>query len=128
MQGDHVAAVWSCADPRGSEQCPISIIGVDVAAGAVRWTRPGEQYLGVGGDAAFLALQDGTWTMRNLADGTDIPGQRWDDAEAFHEGCCEEGRHRNVGHVGGTVVVVHDTEVRVWFPKATSHPTVDVRP
>jgi hypothetical protein len=131
VQGHDVAAVWTCGeptDPGAGGRCPISLVGVDVATGTIRWTRPGEQYLGVGGDGAFLALEGDAWTMRRLADGTEIPGQRWADREAFLQGCCDEGRYRNVGRVGGTVVAVYGTDVHVWFPKATSHPTVDVQP
>ena len=53
---------------------------------------------------------------------------REDDHDAFLQGCCGDFDHYRAERFGGTVLVRHETEVRIWFPKDRSHPTVHVQP
>jgi hypothetical protein len=131
VQDGETVVAWTCESVPDEGRCPLGVVGVDLATGRELWHRPGDALLSVGDDG-YVLLQhgfgQGGWVLHDMRTGEAVAGQTWSDPTAFQQGCCEEGRWRNVGRVGGTVVVQHDTEVRIWFAKGTSHPRVDVRP
>jgi hypothetical protein len=131
VQDDETVVAWTCESVPEDGRCPLAVVGVDLAAGRERWRRSGDALLSVGDDGHVLlqhGFGEGEWALHDMRTGAVVPGQTWSDPTAFQQGCCEEGRWRNVGRVGGTVVVQHDTEVRIWFAEDVSHATVDVRP
>ncbi|MCU1487869.1 MAG: hypothetical protein JWN67_4615 [Actinomycetia bacterium] len=132
VQDDRSVVVWSCGPRDGQGQCRLDLVGVDVGSGRVLWTEPArsrqQQILGVGGDDVFLAESGDTWVMRRMRTGQPIEGQRWTDRSAFLQGCCGDYDHYRAERFGGAVLVLSQSDVRIWFPKAQSHATVDVQP
>ena len=117
-----------CASPR--------LVGLDAATGKDRWHLDGWYVLGPIDNGAALVdhyevtatgTSAHTWSMIDTATGHPLAAdQQWTGADTFRTGCCGEFEYLHTGRAGGIVIAVSGTDVRVWYPRDRTVPTVEV--
>ena len=128
VQDERTVVATVCRSPDLETECTYELLGIDLATGDDLWSRDDLFILGEGGDNHVLLYpQGGPWRMHDMRTGEPIAGQEWPDLDAFYSGCCGEAQYRHTSRHGGTVVVVDETEVRIWFPVDRSTDTKRVR-
>ena len=124
VHDDETVVATVCTDMTPDYECTYKLLGIDLASGDDLWSQDGFFTVGEGGDGHVLIIgEDRVWRMLDMRTGEPVDGQEWRDPDAFYQGCCGEGQYRHTARFGDTVVVVDETEVRIWFPEARSHET-----
>ncbi|MBK5333944.1 MAG: hypothetical protein JJD93_18355 [Ilumatobacteraceae bacterium] len=128
LDGD-IAVGQVCSSRVGDECDRFELVGLDPATGEVRWTQPGlrlvaadpaDGYALVWAEVVGDILEPTGWVVLDDLTGREVPGQRWDDPEAFtlHPSRQVAGFDRTT-RAGGLVLVIDGPQLQVWYPKGT---------
>ena len=126
---DGTALVATCAerpdgDPEGCA-APGPLVAYDVDTGEQRWSIDAD-LAPVVADGFALARSEGGWDMIDVADGTAIAGQHWDESSTFAVAGGLDGASVFLRWLDGVLVAAHGDRLDLWLPTAFAAPTVEV--
>ncbi len=131
--GDVEVAV-SCGPVDDVSPCPDErVVGVDADTGRELWSLPGWRIVGPMADGiayvtdtvdVMAGEQPTGWFVLDTRTGRVADAPSWSALDTFRTGCCGEYDYQHTSHLGGILVAVSGSTMRVWLPASLTPPTV----